>query len=120
MKWSLALFLAPVLHLAVALSSSGSRLLVVNEDSAEQKKYSKFFGDLKGKLSRFVALASGADHLAIEQIEDMSFLSNRQRTRSLLFLSMDYENMTTSYYSLRNQKVELPKPRTRCIKLRLD
>jgi hypothetical protein len=50
MRWFLALLVAPFVTLTVALSSAGSRLLVISEDSAEEKKYSQFFGDLKGRL----------------------------------------------------------------------
>lgn len=44
------LLLAPLLSLTFALSSSGNRLVVISEDAAEQKKFSKLFGDLKGEL----------------------------------------------------------------------
>lgn len=48
--WSLlALCLAAVSH---ALSASGTRLLVVLDELAEKDKYSKFFADLKGTITR--------------------------------------------------------------------
>ena len=50
MRWYAALLIAPFVSLAVAVSSAGSRLLVVNEDTTNEKKYSQFFSDLKSKL----------------------------------------------------------------------
>ena len=41
------------------LSSSGSRLLVVVEEAAEKSRYSKFWGDLEGKVCH-VAMADHA------------------------------------------------------------
>jgi len=37
-----------------ALSSSGSRLLVVLEETADQDKYSQFWGDLKCKFQHWI------------------------------------------------------------------
>jgi hypothetical protein len=48
MQWFLSLLLIGLFGFASALSSSGNRLLVV-EELEEQDKYSTFFMDLKGK-----------------------------------------------------------------------
>lgn len=47
MRWLSHLLWLALLGLAQALSSSGNRLLVVSEQSAEKEKYSKFWGDLE-------------------------------------------------------------------------
>ena len=49
MRWLLSLSLLALLSLAQALSSTGSRLLIVIEEAAEKGKYSKFWGDLEGE-----------------------------------------------------------------------
>ena len=59
MRWSTALMIAPFISLAVAISSVGSRLLVVNEDTTNEKKYSQFFSDLKSKLGACFDLKVG-------------------------------------------------------------
>ena len=51
MRWLLSLLLVNLLGLVQGLSSTGSRLLVVIEDSSEQAKYSTFWADLEGMLS---------------------------------------------------------------------
>ena len=48
MRWLFSLLLLALLSLVQALSSSGSRLLVVIEEAAEKEKYSQFLGDLEG------------------------------------------------------------------------
>ncbi len=53
MRWSISLLLLGLLGLVQALSSSGSRLLVVLEDLADKSKYSKFLGDLEGMCRQF-------------------------------------------------------------------
>ena len=52
MRWLLVSLLLAAVGLVHGLSSSGSRLLVIIEDVAEQEKYSQFWGDLKGMLAR--------------------------------------------------------------------
>ena len=49
MRVLLSLLILGLLGIASTLSTSGNRLLVVLEEIAEKDKYSKFFGDLKGK-----------------------------------------------------------------------
>ena len=49
MRWCLALLLCCFLAVVNALSSSGSRLLVVLDESAEKSAYSTLWSDLKGK-----------------------------------------------------------------------
>ena len=48
MRWLLSLLLISVSSLIHGLSSSGSRLLVVIEEAADQEKYSQFWSDLRG------------------------------------------------------------------------
>lgn len=48
MRWSLALLLCCFLAAVNALSSSGSRLLVVLDESAEKSAYSTLWSDLEG------------------------------------------------------------------------
>jgi len=47
MRWFLSWLLLVLAGLVSALSPSGSRLLVVLEDSAEKDKYSHLWGDLE-------------------------------------------------------------------------
>lgn len=51
MRWCLTLLSFCFLAVVHALSSSGSRLLVVLEDAAEKELYSKLWGDLEGTLT---------------------------------------------------------------------
>lgn len=48
MRWLFSFLLLALLSLVQALSSSGSRLLVVIEEAAEKEKYSQFLGGLEG------------------------------------------------------------------------
>ena len=48
MRWLLSFLLFALLGIVHAISSSGNRLLVVNEEPAEKDKYSKFWADLEG------------------------------------------------------------------------
>ena len=78
MRWSTALLLAPLLSLATAISSAGSRLLVVNEEAADEKKYSQFFDDLKGETT---AMANH-DPAYKKQLEDTPSLSSPRKMKS--------------------------------------
>ena len=49
MGWLLSILLLGLLGAVQAISSTGNRLLVVNEDASEKDKYSKFWGDLEGE-----------------------------------------------------------------------
>jgi oligosaccharyltransferase complex subunit beta len=51
MRWCLTLLAFCFLAVVHALSSSGSRLLVVLEDAAEKELYSKLWADLEGALT---------------------------------------------------------------------
>jgi len=51
MRWLLSLLVAALPGLTQALSSSGSRLLVVVEEASERAKYSTFWGDLEGMFN---------------------------------------------------------------------
>jgi hypothetical protein len=48
MRWLFSLLLLAVIGLSNALSTSGSRLLVILDDVAEKEQYSKLLGDLSG------------------------------------------------------------------------
>lgn len=48
MKTFLSFFVLLLAAVVQAVSSTGSRLLVVLDDAADKGKYSTFFGDLKG------------------------------------------------------------------------
>lgn len=52
MRWFLSFLLLGFLGVVHALSTSGTRLLVVSEDKAEQDLYSIFWKDLKGVVFR--------------------------------------------------------------------
>lgn len=52
MHWFLSWLLLALVGLVSALSSSGSRLLVVLEDAAEKDNYSQLWGDLECKMTR--------------------------------------------------------------------
>jgi len=45
-----------------ALSSSGSRLLVVLEETTDKDKYSQFWGDLKCKFQRWIKSSTLSDN----------------------------------------------------------
>lgn len=50
MRWCLALLLCGFFAAVNALSSSGSRLLVVLDDAAERSLYSTLWSDLEGNV----------------------------------------------------------------------
>ena len=52
MRWFFSWLLLACTGLVSALSSSGSRLLVVLEDAAEKTKYSRLWDDLECKIAR--------------------------------------------------------------------
>jgi hypothetical protein len=52
MRWLLSLLLLELLAVVQAVSSSGSKLLVVLEELSDKTKYSKYFGDLEGRSSQ--------------------------------------------------------------------
>lgn len=55
MRWSLSLLVLGVYNGAVqALSSSGSKLLVIQEDASEKALYSTLWSDLEGESVSFV------------------------------------------------------------------
>jgi hypothetical protein len=49
MRWLLSFLLLGLAAVAQAVSSSGSKLLVVLEELADKTKYSKYLGDLESK-----------------------------------------------------------------------
>ena len=50
MRWLFSLLFLAFITIVRALSSTGSRLLVVIEEASEKEKYSQFWGDLEGAL----------------------------------------------------------------------
>ena len=50
MRWLLSLVLLTILGIVQSLSSTGSKLLVVLEEAADQGKYSKLWADLQGEF----------------------------------------------------------------------
>lgn len=49
MRWHLQVWCLLALRLVEAISTSGSRVLVVIEELGEQSKYSQFWADLEGE-----------------------------------------------------------------------
>jgi oligosaccharyltransferase complex subunit beta len=56
MRWLLSFVLLAWFGIVDALSSSGTRTLVVIEDLAEKDNYSKFFEDLEGEFWEILAV----------------------------------------------------------------
>jgi oligosaccharyltransferase complex subunit beta len=54
MRWLFSFLLLWLGAVVSALSESGSRLLVILEDSAEKDKYSTFWGDLEGMIILYI------------------------------------------------------------------
>lgn len=53
MRWIVSFLLVWLAGVAAALSEAGNRLLVVLEESSEQKKYSALWKDLEGQSDSF-------------------------------------------------------------------
>jgi oligosaccharyltransferase complex subunit beta len=51
MRWLLTLLLLGLIAVVQAISSSGSKLLVILEELSDKTKYSKYFADLEGNTS---------------------------------------------------------------------
>lgn len=51
MRWLFNYICLALVSVVLAISSTGSRLLVVIEEATEKDKYSKFWGDLEGALN---------------------------------------------------------------------
>ncbi|MCJ1455357.1 oligosaccharyl transferase glycoprotein complex, beta subunit [Mycoblastus sanguinarius] len=73
MLWLLSLLFAALLGLAQALSSSGSRLLIVIEEAAEKEKYSKFWGDLEGRGYKLTFESPKSEKLSLFQHGERTF-----------------------------------------------
>ena len=56
MRWLSFFISAALWSIAHALSSSGSRLLVINEDVPEQEKYGQLWKDLRGALNCYIVV----------------------------------------------------------------
>jgi hypothetical protein len=81
MKLFFSWLLLTLLGVVSALSSSGSRLLVVLEDTSEKEKYSQFWGDLEGKETHIspceglrTAIASSKLSAILRQLSGMKNL----------------------------------------------
>lgn len=59
MKWLLSLLLCALLGAVQALSTTGSRLLVILEEQSEREKYNVFLEDLNCKLHFLRNLVAG-------------------------------------------------------------
>lgn len=80
MRWCFALLLCCFLAAVNALSSSGSRLLVVLDDTKEKSLYSTFWSDLEGNEP--FATVSYFLHSQLPQHEDTMCPSNLPRATS--------------------------------------
>ncbi|KAA6414160.1 MAG: Dolichyl-diphosphooligosaccharide- glycosyltransferase subunit [Lasallia pustulata] len=65
MRWLFSFLLLALLSLVQALSSSGSRLLVVIEEAAEKEKYSQFLGGLEDRGFKLSYESPKNDKLAL-------------------------------------------------------
>ena len=80
MRWLLSFLFISLLSLVQALSSSGSRMLIAIEDTAEKEKYSAFWEDLEGTL---LTLLQIPPPIAKDpQDEATSFLSSLRRMKN--------------------------------------
>ncbi|KAI9884060.1 MAG: hypothetical protein M1823_004150 [Watsoniomyces obsoletus] len=68
MRWLTSFLLSLVLGLATAISTTGNRVLVVLEESTEQTKYSKFWGDLESRGYKLVFESPKNDKLSLFQL----------------------------------------------------
>ncbi|KFY81410.1 hypothetical protein V500_11447 [Pseudogymnoascus sp. VKM F-4518 (FW-2643)] len=73
MRVLLSFLILGLLGIASALSTSGNRLLVVLEELAEKDKYSKFFGDLKGRGFDITFESPKSDSLALFQLGERAY-----------------------------------------------
>ncbi|KAL9031585.1 MAG: hypothetical protein Q9196_000387 [Gyalolechia fulgens] len=73
MHWLSHLLFLALLCLARALSSSGNRLLVVSEPTAEKEKYSKFWGDLESRGYKLSFRSPKDDKLSLFQHGERAF-----------------------------------------------
>ena len=115
MRWPFFSLFLTLLGIVQALSTTGSRLLIIVEEAADKAKYSTFWGDLEGMYFNSAQIASdNARESSIVLINRVSQLaatvlsSRRQKTKNSRYSSMASANMTTSSYSLQNPKVCFP------------
>ncbi|KAE8389165.1 Dolichyl-diphosphooligosaccharide--protein glycosyltransferase subunit WBP1 [Aspergillus alliaceus] len=73
MRWCLSLLLFGFLAVVHALSSSGSRLLVVLEDAAEKEAYSTFWGDLEARGYNLVFESPKNDQLSLLALGERAY-----------------------------------------------
>ncbi|KAM0794986.1 putative oligosaccharyl transferase subunit [Usnea florida] len=73
MRWLPSLLLVALLGLVQGLSSTGSRLLVVIEESSEKAKYSTFWSDLEERGYKLTFESPKNDKLAIFQHGERAF-----------------------------------------------
>ncbi|MCJ1439177.1 oligosaccharyl transferase glycoprotein complex, beta subunit [Xylographa pallens] len=73
MRWLLTLLLISVSSLVHGLSSSGSRLLVVIEEAADQEKYSQFWSDLRGRGYSITFESPKNEKLALLKHDELAF-----------------------------------------------
>jgi hypothetical protein len=90
MRLFLSFLVLAFLGLVQALSSSGSRLLVVLEEAADKALYSKFWADLEGWLNPAMwNVEQSCIDGTTAQVGASSSRSNRRRTTSYLCSDME-------------------------------
>ena len=107
MRWLVSLLLLALLGLVQGLSSTGSRLLVVIEESSEKAKYSTFWSDLEG-MSNISISPLKRPRVHAEQIFQIVVTSSHlshQRMTNWPSSSMGSELTTISFCFPQNQKV---------------
>ena len=106
MRWLFTVASALVLLIAAvqALSTAGTRLLVVLDEGTEKGSYSKFWEDLEGERLQQSNLETEVDLIHL-QLEDSNSPSNLSRMRSSHYSSMAREPTTTSSSSQHDLKV---------------
>ena len=104
MRWLINLLLLTLTGLVQSLSTSGTRLLAVLEDSSEKPLYSTFWKDLEGTIVCFLVVAHLLTH-AIGQIEAFSLHSSRQSQKSSHCFAWDKGPMTTLFSYPQSRKV---------------
>jgi hypothetical protein len=83
MRWFSFFLFSALWSLSLALSSSGSRLLVINEEKSEQDKYSQLWKDLKGAFDDMTTQFYRRKlTLLLSQSEDSPSPSNRPKRRA--------------------------------------
>lgn len=110
MRPLLPLLVLSLLSLAQALSSSGSRVLVVIEEAAEKIKYSKFWADLEGAPLWTIPRASAC---LLQKADDMIPIQkgttgsplNPPKVKNFLYFGMESGHLTILFSFPQDRKV---------------